>query len=55
MEFYNNKDLVLIKSEFLTVQVIKGIVVEREEKALFTDICYKNWLSKQEKPVVKVV
>ena len=42
MEFYNNKDLVLIKSEFLTVQVIKDIIVEGEEKALFTDICHKD-------------
>ena len=36
---HNNKNVVLIKPEFLVVQVLEGVVVEGEEKTLLRDIC----------------
>ena len=36
---YNNKNVVLIKLEFLAVQVLEVVVVEGKKKTLLRDIC----------------
>ena len=45
--------MMLIKPEFLAVWALEGIVVEDEKKTLLTSIHHRNWLDKQEEPVVK--
>jgi len=51
--FYNNKDVVQIKPEFLAVWVLKGIAVEGEERILLRNIHWGNVLEKQEESVAK--
>ena len=53
--FYNKKNIMLIKPKFLIIQILEGLVVENEEKTLLTDICYGNQLSKQEELVAKAM
>ena len=40
--FYNNKNVMLVKPEFFTAQIIEGIVVESKEKTLLINIYYRN-------------
>jgi len=40
--FYNNEDIILIKLEFFTIQVIECIIVEGKKKALLIDIHHGN-------------
>jgi len=35
--FHNNKDVVLIKLEFFTVQALEDVVVEGEEKTFYAN------------------
>jgi len=42
----DNQDVVLIKLEFLTVWVLKGIAVESKEKAFLIDIWYGTCFNK---------
>ena len=51
----NNRDIVLIKPEFLTIWILEGMTVENKEKNLLTDIYCGNYLNKQEKPVAKAI
>ena len=36
---YNNKDIVLIKLEFLTVYTIERLILKEKKYSLLTDIC----------------
>lgn len=40
--FYNNEDMILIKLEFFTIQVIECVIVEGKEESLLIDIYYGN-------------
>lgn len=40
MNSYDSKDVMLIKLDFLTICVLKGIVVEDKEKTMLMDIYY---------------
>ena len=44
MNFYDSKDVMLIKPDFLTICVLKGIIVEDKEKTMLIDICYMSEL-----------
>jgi len=50
---HNNENVVLLKLEFLAVQVIEGIVFEGKEQAFLTDIWRDNRLSHQEGPIAR--
>ena len=45
----------LLKLEFLTVQVLEEMTVKDEEKALLKNIRYKNQLDEQKEPVVRAI
>ena len=52
---YDNKNVVLLKLEFLLAQVIEEITFKDKEQNLLTDIYYSNRLGQQGKLVVKAV
>ena len=39
---YNNKDIVLLKPEYLAVYIIKDLVFKGEKYSLLSNICQSN-------------
>lgn len=47
--------MVLLKLEFLTIQVLKDVAIEEKVQNLLAEVCHSNYLGYKEKLVVKVV
>jgi len=50
----DNKDVVLLQPELLTIRALEGVQLKGPEKDIFREICQGNQKGDQEEPVAKV-
>jgi len=52
-EASDNKNVVLLRPEFLVVHALEGVELTGMEQKILSDICKGNWNGDQEKPITK--